>query len=217
MVLFEDSDITMGFKRHPILEVIGYGESWDEVRKLSKSRVGVLDSLLRHNVSPDLEGTNFIEPLPTAVKAKDYTVAKLLLKHGANPNSLDYRDVPVLFIAAAKLDREMVAILLDYKADINIKYKSDYDSRLKNHNVLAYMYRSNNGETRDQIYGRSSDKMLVKETVEMVKYLEKMGVSLKAKVGTKNKTLKGMIKSIRRGDGLDFYGNNWGKMLDDLK
>ena len=111
----------------------------------------------------------------------------------------------------------MVKILLDHKGDVNIKnkYNGSYP-KLKNHNVLAYMFRSNSGETQDQVYKYESDfKANAKNTVEMVKYLKKRGVSLQAKFGYKNKTLKQLVEGLSE-DSHDAYGNNWGGMIKDL-
>ena len=81
----------MYFESHPLLEVIDCDEC---KHKVSKSRVRVLEALLKNNVSPDLSDTDFIEPLSGAVKTKDCVVAKLLLKHGANPNCVGDNDIP---------------------------------------------------------------------------------------------------------------------------
>ena len=155
----------MEYDCHPLIELMDVN---NYKHKVSKPRVKVIEALLNNNVSPDLSDTDFIEPLMTAVYTKDHVVARLLLKHGANPNCLGENDIPVLFTAAAKLDKEMVKILLDYKADVNIKnkYNRSYP-KLKNHNVLAYMFRSNNGETQDRVYHEGYYESYSKMTVEM--------------------------------------------------
>ena len=200
----------MEFETHPLLELVDVD---NYTRKVTQARLNVVTALLKNHVSPDLSSTNFIEPLFVAVKTGDHALAKLLLKYGANPNCIGQEGIPILCTAAAKLDQEMVEILLAHEADINIKttYRRSYP-RLKNHNVLAYMFLSNNGETPDQVYDGRHDHQNAAKLRAMIKLLRRRGISLQARLGYKNKTITQLIAGLSA-DSLDAYGNDWGTAL----
>ena len=198
---------------HPILELLDTG---DKKQKINESRIFVLFKLLAHGVSPNLNDKLFVAPLSVAVKTKDLMAAKLLLNHGANPNSQDANEIPVLFTAAANLDMGMIKLLTKFKANVNIKIKNNKNyPKLKNHNVLAYLYRSISNETPDSVNVPNNANAEESPVIAIIKLLHKEGVSLKAKLGDNNKTLKQLIETFDK-NGVDKYGNAWGRLLNNL-
>jgi ankyrin repeat protein len=114
---------------------------------ISKERLENVKLLVENGafVNPQ-ESNGFTSPLHQAVSNKQFQISKYLLQQGANPNSKiteDYGDCivcpiqisPIHSVGTFRDDsvaKVFVDLLLDYKADINIKNKLGQD-------VLTYM------------------------------------------------------------------------------
>ncbi|KAJ0119924.1 hypothetical protein J7T55_000774 [Diaporthe amygdali] len=77
-----------------------------------------IDVLLEHKKLDDYSTSEIIAPLPLAVDAGKYKVAKTLLRHGLDPNSHDAVGCALWY--AVKMDRvDLCKLLLENKADPN--------------------------------------------------------------------------------------------------
>ena len=93
-----------------------------------------MEWLLIKGANPNkLGGTDYLSPLIYAIRSDNYNKVRILLENGANPNFLTENMNTALMYAVNKSyinkntrTRDIIKILLDYGADINIKNKKGY-------------------------------------------------------------------------------------------
>ncbi|MBI5387647.1 MAG: ankyrin repeat domain-containing protein [Verrucomicrobia bacterium] len=79
-----------------------------------------VQAVLAHSPDTEIRDRQGYTPLTRAVEAGDVSICEALLKAGANPKATDRGDgMTPLFRAAGKLNKSLVQLLLDHKADVN--------------------------------------------------------------------------------------------------
>lgn len=96
-----------------------------------------------------MDESNFNEKLIESVINEDYEEVEKYLKHGADPNTTDYRGITPLNYAVMSDDSEesidIIRILLEYSAQINFKENTSFGNTalmvaaLYNYDVVKYL------------------------------------------------------------------------------
>lgn len=91
---------------------------------LKKQSLRGMKKLISLGANLHYEGDEGFSVLSLASEIEDTRYLELLLESGANPNYINSYDGMSLLGNAAKTSKEMIDILLDYKANINLKDES---------------------------------------------------------------------------------------------
>ena len=180
-------------------------------KKVTAEAYNIIEHLLKTAFNPYKNKTATIDPLAHAVHSGDSNLGELLLKHGASPDGWDeLSQIPMLFIAVMQNDLEMVKILINYGANVNIKLKCDERySNMNNFGLIEYMHEASN----NQQYGfqmKFSNYESFTEIAAMVKLLHGRGGLLSSP--NNKKSFNHLINSNKNGK----YYENWKNLMKKL-
>ena len=74
--------------------------------------------LLEYDANPNFIRLGENTALSVAVLNQNYEISQLLLKHGADPNSKEYKD-PILTMAYSSQNNDMIKLLVNFGAKID--------------------------------------------------------------------------------------------------
>ena len=188
-------------------------------RPVSAARLPVLKRLLARGVSPNLlPGSDLIDPLAFAVASNDYTVAKLFLQKGANPNTIHPvgGGMTLLMKALLDLDKKMVKFLLKNDADPNYPggCGKDYSTdKTYHYSPLCYLHEAVSGTGDPVSLIAPAFKTFRRDIGSLVKLLCAAGAELNEKSGTEQKSLKQLMARAKD----DKYHSEWTTLIAGIE